>query len=97
MGCTILHAFNWSFNSIIENLQEIKDAGYYAILTSPITLSEGKEWWQRYQPLDFRIIQSPLGGKKEFKTLTDVAKQLDIKIYVDVVININCDRSRSNI
>lgn len=87
MGCTILHAFNWSFNSIIENIHEIKNAGYYAILTSPITFSEGKEWWQRYQPLDFRIIYSPLGGKREFKALTEIAHQLDIKIYVDVVIN----------
>jgi alpha-amylase len=87
MGSTILHAFNWTFDSITKELPAIKAAGYNAILTSPITFSEGKEWWKRYQPLDFRIIHSPLGGKKSFKKLTEKAKENQIEIYIDVVIN----------
>ena len=30
----ILHAWNWSFNSIKENMKEIADAGYTSIQTS---------------------------------------------------------------
>ena len=32
----ILHAWSWSFNTIREHLQEIKDAGYTIVQTSPI-------------------------------------------------------------
>ena len=59
MACAILHAFNWTFDEIISRVEEIKEAGYQAILTSPISYSLGNEWWMRYQPLDFRIIYSP--------------------------------------
>ncbi len=34
----ILHAFNWSYNSIKENLPAIKAAGYSTVQTSPSRL-----------------------------------------------------------
>ena len=32
----ILHAFNWSYNSIKDNLPAIKEAGYSTVQTSPV-------------------------------------------------------------
>lgn len=87
MACTILHAFNWTFNEIIERLPEIKNFGYSAILTSPISYSKGGEWWMRYQPIDFRLIASPLGAKEDFINLITSANAFEIAIYVDIVIN----------
>ncbi len=87
MGCAILHAFNWTFAEITDRLDEIQTAGYTAILTSPISYSHGEEWWMRYQPLDYRLIHSPLGDKQAFVTLLEQAKLHDIGIYVDIVIN----------
>ena len=89
MGCAILHAFNWTFDEIREELRSIKDAGYNAVLVSPITYSHGTEWFKRYQPLDLRVIRSPLGGKQEFVNLLTAAasNEYQIDIIVDVVIN----------
>ncbi|MEE0675127.1 MAG: alpha-amylase, partial [Ruminococcus sp.] len=33
----ILHAFNWSYNSIKQNLPQIAAAGYSTVQTSPVT------------------------------------------------------------
>lgn len=87
MGCAILHAFNWTFNEIKERIAEIKQLGYRAVLTSPISYSVGDEWWMRYQPLDFRLIYSPLGNKAEFIAMMEAARAAQIEIYVDIVIN----------
>ena len=32
-GSAVIHCFNWSYNSIKNNLQAIKDAGYTAVQT----------------------------------------------------------------
>lgn len=87
MGSAILHAFNWTFRQISEKLPQIKAIGYSAVLTSPISYSKGDDWWMRYQPLDFRIIYSPLGTKTDFEQLLKKTAQLGVNIFVDVVIN----------
>lgn len=53
---TILHAWCWSFNTIKDNVQAIKDAGYTSVQTSPINpvvAGEGgnkslKNWYYQY-------------------------------------------------
>lgn len=35
-GSAILHCFDWSYNSIKNNLSAIKAAGYTAVQTSPV-------------------------------------------------------------
>lgn len=97
MGCTILHAFNWTFEEIRTRLEELKATGYQAVLTSPIAYSKGDAWYMRYQPLDFRLILSPLGNKQEFEQLVREARQFGIDIYVDVVINHMAHRLDDNL
>ncbi len=90
MGNAILHAFNWSFKEIEHNLDNIRNAGYSAILTSPVTYSSGDEWFKRYQPLDLRIVRSPLGNKQDLIDLLASAKEAgkkEIDIHIDIVIN----------
>lgn len=53
---TILHAWCWSFNTIKDNVQAIKDAGYTSVQMSPINTvvaGEGgnkslKNWYYQY-------------------------------------------------
>ncbi len=96
-GSAILHCFNWSYNSIKNNLQAIKDAGYTAVQTSPVqspkdynaswTDQEG-QWWKLYQPIDIRISDYTwLGTKAQLKSLCDAAEAMGIKVIVDVVAN----------
>ncbi len=96
----ILHAWCWSFNTITENLQDIADAGYTSVQTSPINEckvgedggmclysdNDGK-WYYQYQPTDYVIGNYQLGTLEEFETMCAAADELGIKIIVDVVLN----------
>ena len=88
----ILHAWNWYFNDIKNNMREIAKSGYSSIQVSPIQPNkDGKftclyDWWKLYQPIDFSI-GNTLGSEQEFKEMCDEAKKYGIKIIVDVVSN----------
>ncbi len=85
----ILHAFNWKYSEIIRNLDNFEQLGYGAILLPPPLYSDinGTEWWQRYQPKDYRILLSHLGGLPELREMLDKAHAKGIKIYLDIVLN----------
>ena len=92
MRTVTLHTFNWKYQDIIDSLGAIRQAGYGAILIPPplYTNPNGKEWWQRYQPKDYRVLYSYLGGKKELEALIAACHdetQPRIQVYVDLVIN----------
>ena len=94
----ILHAFNWSYNAVRENLQTIAQAGFSSVQVSPVqkpkdyslswTDVQG-QWWKLYQPvtLDFSDGNTWLGTKADFKAMCDAAEQYGIKIIVDIVAN----------
>ena len=92
----ILHAFNWSYNSIKENLPQIAAAGYSTVQTSPVTQPKNygmssdvaNQWWKLYQPVSFSIAQSSwLGTRDELQDLCTEADKYGIKIIVDIVAN----------
>lgn len=92
---TILHAWNWSFNTLKHNMKDIHDAGYTAIQTSPINqVKEGNQgnksmsnWYWLYQPTSYQIGNRYLGTEQEFKEMCAAAEEYGIKIIVDAVIN----------
>ena len=88
----ILHAWNWSFDTIKAKLPEIKEAGYTAIQTSPIQgnkedLMSSTKWWILYQPINFKIGNAQLGSREQFKSMCEEADKYGIDIIVDVVAN----------
>lgn len=88
----ILHAWNWSFNTIKSNLPAIADAGYTSIQVSPIQGTKESTmgtsyWWLLYQPTNFSIGNAQLGSRDEFKSMCAEAEKYGIKIIVDVVAN----------
>ncbi len=104
----ILHAWTWSFNTIREHLQEIKDAGYTIVQTSPINecyvgdgggrqlFGKGK-WYFHYQPTDWTIGNYQLGTRDEFKAMCAEASKLGLRVIVDVLPNHTViDRSHIN-
>ncbi|MCQ2513858.1 MAG: starch-binding protein [Ruminococcus sp.] len=98
-GSNVLHCFNWSYNSIKENLEDIKAAGYTAVQTSPVQppkdyksswKDQSGQWWKLYQPIDISIAdsgQSWLGTKAELKEMCAEADKYGIKVIVDIVAN----------
>lgn len=86
----ILHAFNWTFDQIRENLDAIADAGYRAVQTSPVQQpkSGGARWEFFYQPVSFSIAtSSPLGGVEELTALCQASEEKGISIISDIVFN----------
>ena len=93
----ILHAWEWSFNNIKDNMQTIAESGYSAVQTSVIQQAKeptkGKTnevWWLYYQPANFTIDNtgnSALGTKAEFSAMCAEAHKYGIKVIVDVVAN----------
>lgn len=101
----MLHAFNWSYNTIKENLPAIAAAGYTTVQTSPVQQPKDYstsgdvtgQWWKLYQPISFHISkESWLGTKDDLKSLCDEADKYGIKIICDIVSNhiANADETR---
>ncbi|MDA8434191.1 MAG: alpha-amylase family glycosyl hydrolase [Nitrospiraceae bacterium] len=89
MRDVILHAFNWTYTEVAGHAAEIAGFGYGAVLFSPPLYSDpnGPDWWQRYQPKDYRLIRSFLGGKKELKEAVDALHDAGVRAYADIVFN----------
>ena len=103
----ILHAFDWSFNTIKDNMKKIAEAGYTSIQTSPIQRSKedtagctNSVWWLYYQPAGFVIDNtggSALGNKAEFTAMCEEAHKYGIHVIVDVVANHLGNQTKYNI
>jgi alpha-amylase len=98
MRDVIFHAFNWQYQELINAVEKIHDAGYGAILIPPPLYSnpEGEQWWQRYQPKDYRVLLSHLGGKKALQELIAKCHQTKLRVYVDLVINHMANENRAD-
>lgn len=65
----ILHAWNWKFTDIEENIESIAKAGYSCVQVSPCQICEefsmNDDWWKSYEPYDYRF-GSVYGTEEEF-------------------------------
>jgi len=100
---TILQAWNWSYNNIAAELDNIGKQGFNTIQISPpneikaatkgalVKQSDNQNgWWMFYQPAGFQINQSTdnaLGTKSELVAMVKAAHAKGIKVIADTVIN----------
>jgi alpha-amylase len=98
MGDVILHAFDWKYREIAVNAAAIAGAGYGAVLIAPPLYSdpEGPEWWQRYQPRDYRVIRSHLGRKSGLRDVIRALHKNGLKVYADIVFNHMANENRTD-
>lgn len=84
----ILHLLQWNINSIISNLDMIKNQGFDTIQISPIqgTKETNNEFWVLYQPTNFKIGNYQVGSKEDLINLCKEAKKYNLKIIVDIVL-----------
>ena len=83
----IVHTFNVPFRTIEAELPGIESAGFGAIQISPPQLSNGGAWWGRYQPIDYRVIDGPLGDEADLRRLVQVASGRGLRVVADLVLN----------
>ena len=92
-----LHAFEWSFKTIMENIPDIAKAGYTSIQTEPIVkikdnrkLGTGNwylNWYYVYQPTNTSIGNFVVGSEDDLKEMTATAHKYGVRVIVDVVAN----------
>ena len=83
----ILHAFNWEYSEVAAKAQEIANLGYKKVLVSPAYKSTGGDWWARYQPQDYRVIDNPLGDTNDFQAMINALSAAGVETYADIVFN----------
>ncbi|MGA7933017.1 MAG: alpha-amylase family glycosyl hydrolase [Kovacikia sp.] len=84
----IYQAFDERFQDIKTKLPDLQNLGYTYIQVSPPAQSNpATDWWGRYQPIDYTVLDSPLGNEQDLKALIDEAHRKNIKVIVDVVLN----------
>ncbi len=87
----ILHAFDWPYSLVTQRAEQIARAGYKHVLISPPMKSfksaQGTQWWQRYQPQDYRVIDNQLGNTTDVREMVAELKKYGVGVYADVVFN----------
>ncbi len=83
----VLHAFNWRYADVEARASEIRLLGYSGVLVAPPLKSEGSQWWARYQPQDYRVIDHPLGNTEDFIRMSAALEARGLALYADLVLN----------
>lgn len=85
----ILHAFDWRYDKVTATADAIKTAGYKAVLVVPPLKSDSNncQWWARYQPQDYRVIDHCRGNKEQFASMVKALGDRQISVYADIVVN----------
>lgn len=87
----IFHAFNQQYKDIEPFVCTLADQGYSHIQISPAQKSDpGGEWWKRYQPVDYSVIDG-LGSEDDLRKLINKAHNCNVKVIADVVFNHTAD------
>lgn len=87
-GERIYQAFDQTFVTVEGQLSQLKAWGYTAVQISPPQKSPNDPvWYARYQPIDFQVIEGPLGNEAQLRHLVTAAHAKGLKILADVVLN----------
>ena len=98
MKDVILHAFDWHYADIADNAERIAGLGFGAVLVPPPLYTRddepGREWWNRYQPRDYRILRSYLGNKAVLERAIAALHSNGVRVYADIVFNHMANENR---
>jgi alpha-amylase len=83
----IFHAFNQQYQDVEKFVCTLSEQGYSHLQISPTQKSNpSKEWWARYQPFDYSVIEG-LGTESDLSKLIQKAHGCNVKVIADVVFN----------
>lgn len=85
------HLFEWKWNDIADECERfLGPMGYCGLQVSPVVenvISPGRPWWERYQPISYRLDTTRSGTEKEFQSMVARCNAANVRVYVDVIIN----------
>lgn len=85
--------FSWSWKTISQKLDNIKAAGFTALLISPHQAACGGKQSVGYDPYDFRSFDSAHGTGEELGELVKKVHRYGLQIYADMVMNHMCSNN----
>lgn len=84
----IIQLFNQPFEKVWKALPRLQKLGFSHVLVSPPQKSHSsRSWWGRYQPVDFRVIEGPLGSQADLQFLCREAARRGLSIVADAVLS----------
>jgi len=79
--------FNQPFLRVQAELPRLSRLGFSHVLVSPPQKSHSsRSWWGRYQPVDFRSIEGPLGSGLQLQSLCEQADRQGLSVVADTVL-----------
>ncbi|CAH0553098.1 unnamed protein product [Brassicogethes aeneus] len=89
---SIVHLFEWKWSDIAAECERfLGPKGFGGVQISPpnenlVISNYNRVWWERYQPVSYKLITRS-GNENEFKNMVDRCNAVNVRIYVDTVIN----------
>lgn len=84
----IVQMFDQPFARVLAELPRLRRLGFSHVLVSPPQKSHpSRRWWARYQPVDYRSIEGPLGGADDLHRLCQEAARRGMAVVADAVLN----------
>jgi alpha-amylase len=91
----IVQLFNQTFAQVEKALPRLTRLGLSHVLISPPQKSHAsRSWWGRYQPVDFRRIEGPLGNQAQLQSLCRAAQGKGLTVLADAVLHHLSNESR---
>lgn len=94
-GDVLVHLFEWRWRDVARECEVwLGPKGFKAVQVSPPTehavindASASFPWWQRYQPVSYKLDVSRSGTAAEFAEMVQRCRNAGVDIYVDAVVN----------
>jgi len=89
----VTHLFEWKWNNIADECERfLGPMGYCGVQVSPVSEnvvveSPMRPWWERYQPISYKLDTTRSGTEAEFASMVARCNAVNVRIYVDAVIN----------
>ncbi|XP_019881963.2 alpha-amylase-like [Aethina tumida] len=88
----IVHLFEWKWSDIADECERyLGPKGFGGVQISPpnenlVISSSNRPWWERYQPVSY-ILNTRSGDEAALADMISRCNAVDVRIYVDAVIN----------
>lgn len=96
----IVELFEWCWADVAKEceryLSPLKFGGVQVSPASEHATLPGRPWYERYQPISYRILTRS-GNEKDFLDMTTRCSKVQVRVFVDVVMSYNSTQSRDDL
>jgi len=75
-------AWRWRQSMLLSVNHQVSPVSENVVVESPM-----RPWWERYQPISYKLDTTRSGTEAEFQSMVARCNAVNVRIYVDAVIN----------